>query len=99
MLNPDYRAEIEEEIDVPVAIRINDDIGLPGASAYELSGFEGTVDEWLESLQGLTAYEVAVVTGFVGSEEEWLQSLKATVDELMSVQTLVLDAIIGRLRV
>ena len=50
--------------------------------AYNIArkhGFEGTVEEWLESLRGGTgksAYELAVMAGFEGSLEEWLESLK-----------------------
>lgn len=32
----------------------------------------------LNTLQGYSAYEVAVINGFTGTEEEWLASLKAT---------------------
>jgi hypothetical protein len=60
------------------------DPGEPGESAYDVAvanGFEGTVEEWLDSLIGLdgddgaSAYEVAVEAGFSGSIEEWLASL------------------------
>jgi len=47
-------------------------------TAYGLAvkrGFTGTLDEWLESLNGKTAYEVAVKNGYEGTEEEWLASL------------------------
>ena len=56
-----------------------------GESAYEIAvrnGFEGTEQEWLESLKcdhpadGKSAYEIALDNGFVGTEEEWLASLK-----------------------
>lgn len=65
--------------------------GQNGLSAYEIAiqkGFEGTEEEWLQSLNGKdgkngangqdgkSAYEVAVSNGFVGTEEEWLISLK-----------------------
>ena len=62
--------------------------GTAGKSAYEIAvehGFEGTEEEWLESLKGepgppgadgKSAYEIAVEHGFEGSEEEWLASLK-----------------------
>ncbi len=61
--------------------------GKDGKSAYELavdSGFDGTKDEWLESLKGAdgvigsdgeSAYEIAVSNGFVGDEAQWLDSL------------------------
>ena len=64
--------------------------GEDGKSAYELAvenGYEGTLDDWLESLVGATgatgeagadgksAYELAVENGFEGSLEEWLTSL------------------------
>jgi hypothetical protein len=61
--------------------------GKDGKSAYEIAvenGFEGTEEEWLESLvgpqgepgqEGKSAYEVAVENGFEGTEEEWLESL------------------------
>ena len=42
------------------------------------NGFDGTVDEWLESLEGLSAYEVAQKNGFKGTEQEWLDSLDGT---------------------
>ena len=65
-----------------------------GKSAYEIAvenGFNGTKEEWLESLKGdkgdsgntgsngengKSAYEIAVENGFNGTEEEWLESLK-----------------------
>ena len=53
-----------------------------GYSAYRLAvldGFEGTEQEWLESLigpQGKSAYQVAVDNGFEGTVAEWLASLK-----------------------
>ena len=62
--------------------------GTAGKSAYEIAvehGFEGTEEEWLESLKGepgppgadgKSAYEIAVDNGFEGTEEEWLASLK-----------------------
>ena len=65
--------------------------GSAGKSAYEVAvdnGFDGTKDEWLESLKGergtrgamgpggKSAYEVAVSEGFEGDELEWLDSLK-----------------------
>ncbi len=68
---------------------------LQGKSAYDIAveqGFEGTIDEWLESLKGKdgkpgsdgkdfsgtakSAYEIAVEQGFKGSVDEWLNSLK-----------------------
>lgn len=58
--------------------------GVDGKSAYELAvekGYEGTLDEWLESLKGLngkSAYELAVEKGYSGTIEEWLESLNGT---------------------
>ncbi len=52
-----------------------------GMSAYELAvqyGYEGTVQEWLDSLNGKSAYEIAKENGYSGSETEWATSLKAT---------------------
>lgn len=52
-----------------------------GLSAYELAvqyGYEGTVQEWLDSLQGKSAYDVAVENGYSGTEDDWTSSLKAT---------------------
>lgn len=51
-------------------------------SAYQIAvdhGFEGTEEEWLESLKGedgKSAYEIAVEHGYVGSIEDWLRSLQ-----------------------
>lgn len=58
-----------------------------GKSAYEIAvenGFEGTVEEWLESLvgeDGKSAYEIAVASGYTGTEEEWLASLVGATGE------------------
>lgn len=67
--------------------------GAAGKSAYQLAvqeGFEGTLQEWLASLQGadgddgvdgddgddgLSAYQIAVANGFAGTESEWLTSI------------------------
>lgn len=59
--------------------------GEPGKSAYELAveqGYEGTLDEWLESLKGKdgadaggTAYDIAVSRGYTGTVDEWLAGL------------------------
>ncbi len=51
-----------------------------GLSAYELAvqfGFEGTVQEWLNSLNGKSAYEIAKESGYSGTESEWTASLEA----------------------
>jgi hypothetical protein len=61
------------------------DTGNSGLSAYEIAevyGFDGTIQEWLQSLvgatgsDGLSAYEIAVINGFDGTVNEWLVSLK-----------------------
>ncbi len=63
-------------------------------SAYDIAveyGFEGTEQEWLESLKGdkgdpgisgqdgsdgLSAYEIEVKNGYQGSEQEWIDEIK-----------------------
>jgi hypothetical protein len=40
------------------------------------AGFVGTEAEWLETLKGDSAYEVAVDEGYSGTELEWLDSLR-----------------------
>ena len=43
-------------------------------TAYQLAvirGFEGTLDEWLESLNGATAYDDAAAHGYTGSREDF----------------------------
>ena len=60
-----------------------------GLSAYELAvqhGYEGTVQEWLESLKGKSAYQIAVENGYLGTETEWLASLKAKADNAVSIK-------------
>lgn len=53
-------------------------------SAYEIAlenGFEGTAEEWLDSLRGkdgMSAYEIAVKYGFKGSEEDYANFLSVT---------------------
>ena len=53
-------------------------IGVMCIDAYGVAcknGFEGTVEEWLESLKGKSAYEYAKEGGFTGTEEEFAQKL------------------------
>ncbi|WP_112011343.1 collagen-like protein [Capnocytophaga canimorsus] len=65
--------------------------GNSSVTAYQIAvenGFQGSVQEWLKSLQGekgengangtmgKSAYEIAVENGFQGNVQEWLQSLK-----------------------
>lgn len=58
--------------------------GPEGKSAYEIAqadGFEGSLDDWFESMRGstgLSAYEIAVEDGFVGSRTRWLEKLKGS---------------------
>ena len=49
-------------------------------SAYAVAvknGFEGTEEEWLESLNGKSAYAYAVEGGFNGTEAEFAAKLAA----------------------
>ena len=59
---------------------------LQGKSAYEIAvenGFQGTVNEWLDSLKGesgedgLSAYEVALENGFEGTIEEFFKNINS----------------------
>lgn len=59
--------------------------GTDGMSAYQLAvqqGYEGTLTEWLESLngataaEGLSAYQLAALGGFEGTQEDWIASLQ-----------------------
>ncbi len=55
-----------------------------GLSAYELAvkyGYEGTVEQWLESLNGKSAYEIAVENGYTGSETQWNSALTAAMEQ------------------
>lgn len=51
-------------------------------SAYKIAvehGFNGTIEEWLESMKGepgKSAYDIAVECGYSGTKEEWLADLK-----------------------
>lgn len=71
-----------------------------GQSAYELAveyGFEGTEEEWLESLQGevvyeTNAYDVAVENGYTGTVDEWLASLKGDTGATGSVDVTIEDS-------
>lgn len=50
-----------------------------GLSAYELAvtyGYEGTVQEWLDSLSDKSSYEIAKDNSFNGNETEWLDSVE-----------------------
>lgn len=69
--------------------------GKDGLSAYQLSGYTGTLQEWLASLQGQSAYQIAVDNGFEGTQAEWLIYLqtneRAYIDSL--IQQLDLQAV------
>jgi hypothetical protein len=56
--------------------------GPPGMSAYEYAvgnGFQGTVEQWIQSLNGPageSAYAIALSNGFIGTQQEWLASMQ-----------------------
>lgn len=55
--------------------------GKPGKSAYEIAvdnGFEGTEQQWLDSLKGSSqsAYDIWLANGHTGSEADFLEWLK-----------------------
>lgn len=63
----------------------NDALVVKTKTAYDIAvdnGFEGTEDEWVESIKGepgsngLNAYQLALENGFSGTQEEWLKTLK-----------------------
>ena len=67
------------------------DMGVPaitqvenGLSAYDLAvqyGYEGTVQDWLQSLTGKSAYDIAKENGYSGTEQEWASSLQAAAEQ------------------
>ena len=75
----DKLSEIESEIE-----NIELTPGPDGLTAYQVAvseGFEGTQNEWINSLvgevgpSGKTPYELALEEGFKGTQEDWLNSL------------------------
>ena len=51
-----------------------------GLSAYEIAvqyGYEGTIEEWLDSLHGKSAYAIAVEAGYSGTPEQWITAVNA----------------------
>lgn len=73
-----------EKTDVPASTKIEN-----GLSAYELAveyGYDGTIQEWIESLNGKSAYQIAVENGYSGNESEWLDSLNATANSVASIK-------------
>lgn len=77
-----------------------------GLSAYEVAlvnGFEGTQEEWLESLKGQSAYQTAVDLGFVGTEAAFIKSLVgpsaykvAVEDGFLGDETMWLESLRGK---
>lgn len=64
---------------VPASTTVTD-----GLSAYELAvqqGYDGTVQEWLDSLSGKSAYDIAVENGYSGTEKEWADALAALANQ------------------
>ena len=52
----------------------NEQVVENGLSAYEIAvqyGYEGTIEEWLDSLHGKSAYDIAVEAGYSGTQEQW----------------------------
>jgi len=44
-------------------------------SPYDVAvsqGYDGSIEDWLESIRGESAYEVAVRNGYIGTEQQWL---------------------------
>ena len=88
--DPEYLTAVEIKALIAEATRPVQSPGEPGKSAYELAldnGFEGSVQEYLESLvgppgvdaegnPGKSAYELALDNGFEGSVQEYLAELK-----------------------
>lgn len=59
-------------------------LGILCIDAYGVAvknGFEGTVEEWLESLKGKSAYDYAVEGGYTGTEDEFAVKLAALLSE------------------
>lgn len=55
-----------------------------GPSAYELAvlnGYEGDLQQWLNSLSGKSAFEIAVENGYKGSEQDWADSLQTVINQ------------------
>lgn len=72
-------------LSVGIALHINNQIQpvnlteQNGLSAYESAvtyGYDGTVQEWLDSLSDKSSYEIAKDNGFNGNETEWLDSIE-----------------------
>lgn len=72
-------------LSVGVALHINNQIQpiylteQNGLLAYELAvtyGYDGTVQEWVDSLSDKSSYEIAKDNGFNGNETEWLDSIE-----------------------
>ena len=60
-----------------------------GLSAYELavqSGYDGSLQQWLESLNGKSAYEIAAEAGYEGTEADWAKALAQMAE--MSAQSI-----------
>ena len=54
-----------------------------GLSAYELAvqyGYDGSVQDWLDSLTGKSAYDIAKESGYTGTEDEFSASLAAAAE-------------------
>lgn len=54
-----------------------------GLAAYQLAvkeGYQGSMSDWLASINDLSAYEIAVQNGFSGSEEEWASAVAVADD-------------------
>jgi hypothetical protein len=77
-------------------------VGKPGLSAYDIAveqGFTGTESQWVASLEGESAYEVAQRLGLTGglSERDWVRSLEGPPGASQAVlRTLYYEAAAGQ---
>ncbi|MCH5198164.1 MAG: hypothetical protein J1E34_04575, partial [Oscillospiraceae bacterium] len=55
-----------------------------GLSAYEIAvqyGYDGSVEDWLDSLSGKSAYDIAAENGYSGTETEWIAALESAANQ------------------
>jgi len=86
-LNQDFKLNIET---------LREYMAVTGKSAYDLAvelGYDGDQYSWLKSLEGRSAYQIAVDQGqFKGTEQAWVRALQALYTVNESVDGMVLIA-------
>lgn len=65
-----------------------------GILSYTMSvkyGYEGTLQDWLETLNKKSPYKIVIENGYSGSESEWNEELDGCKDNQINIESVIVD--------